>query len=224
VEGERFDQLVEVMDAMAAGDGAAVFVLYNEFGGVIGAALRRELRAVGVDSVRSDELGELVMDACFELNDCAGAWRAGGGALPWTWAARRLRNVVTRHLGVYADSLDDDHGADLRAVESGTPATSGAPEPEEVEVLRALAIIDDECALLRQALAVVATERDRALLLELKVQAGLGDPSPALTVANRNAMRPDAVRQAVKRTLDRLRHLARTDEHFAGLSCLAILR
>jgi hypothetical protein len=222
VEGNRFNTLVEVMGAMAAGDRAAVFVLYEEFGGMIGAGLRRELRAMGIDGVRSDELDGLVIDACFELNDCAGAWRATGGALPWTWAARRLRHVVARHIGLHADTLDDEHLAVPATAEGGAP--SGVSEPEEATVLAALAVIDDECALLHEALATVATDRDRALVLELKVQAGLGDPSPAVTVANRNSMRPDAVRQAVKRTLDRIRDLARTDEHFAGLADLAILR
>lgn len=220
MEGIRFNQLVEVMDALARGDRAAVFVLYKEFGGMIGAALRRELRALGVERIRPDELDELVIDACFEIHDCAGAWRSTGGALPWTWAARRLRNVVSRYLGVRAGALDD---AGLGALEAA-PAAPGAPEPDEVSVLSALAVLDDRCALLHQALASVASERDRALVLQVKVQASLGDPSPAVTVANRNAMRPDAVRQAVKRTLDRLRHLARTDERYAGLSCVAILR
>ncbi|HUQ62272.1 MAG TPA: hypothetical protein VM121_00780 [Acidimicrobiales bacterium] len=208
------------MDAMAAGDRAAVFVLYREFGGMIGAALRREIRAMGIEFVRPEELGDLVIDACFELNDCAGAWRPDGGALPWTWAARRLRQVVIRHIGVLADELDHERLLHV----SEAPPVSGAQEPEEVAVLAGLAALDDSCALLQKALAKVASARDRALLLELKVQASLGDPSPALTVANRNGMRPDAVRQAAKRTLDRLRRLAHTDEHFAGLSCLAILR
>jgi hypothetical protein len=61
------------------------------------------------------------------------------------------------------------------------------------------------------------------LVLEVKVQAGLGDPSPAVTVGRRHGMRPDAVRQAVKRTLDGLRDLARSDVRYARLACLSFL-
>ncbi|HEX8771163.1 MAG TPA: hypothetical protein VF711_10390 [Acidimicrobiales bacterium] len=223
MERECFERLEEVMGLMAAGDRAAVFTLYEEFGATIGAALRRQLHAIGVDRVRPDDIEGLIIDACLEIQACAGAWSPDGGALPWNWAERRLRGLVSRFIGVRADALDDERADAVEPVGVASVGNSGLRDPEEVEVLAGLAAIDADCALLRDALARVASDRDRALLLELKVQAGLGDPSPALTVAERHSMRPDAVRQAVKRTLDRLRHLARTDGRYAALGELALL-
>ena len=64
--------------------------------------------------------------------------------------------------------------------------------------------------------------RYQAILLEVGVQAVLGDPSPAVTVAADRGMSPDAVRQAVSRTRRRLRHLAEDDERYAVLAELPI--
>ena len=66
--------------------------------------------------------------------------------------------------------------------------------------------------------------RDRAILLEVKLQTDAGDPSPSVTVARDYGLKPDAVRQVVKRTLDRLRVLAEREPRFAGLIELPILR
>ena len=168
MEGDRFNRVVEVMARMAAGDRAAVFVLYYEFGAPIGAALRRQLRAMGVERIRNEDLDGLVIDACMEIEICAGAWSPTGGALPWTWAGARLRNVVTRHVGVHTDPLDEQEAVDVAPVgERGAVEAAPASDPEEVEVLAALAAIDDSCALLHEALAEVASPRDRALVVEL---------------------------------------------------------
>ena len=220
MEAARFVRVVEVMRAMADGDRAGVFALYEEFGGAIAAVLRRHIRRMGPERVRPDEVDGLVIDACFELSACASAWNPAGGALPWNWAERRLANVVSRHIGVHTDELDDERVADAASTAS---AEATAVDGEEVEVLERLAVLDERCDLLAEALAKVATPRNRAVLLEVKVQSALGDPSPAETVGRRHDMRADNVRQAVKRTKDRLRRLAAEDARYAPLAGLALL-
>lgn len=207
------------MAMIAAGDRAAVFILANEFGGQIAALLRRQLRDFGVQAVNADDLDGLVTDACLELAACAPAWRPESGALPWTWAERRLRAVVSRFVGIHADPLGD---AGREAVAQPLARMAG-PEGDDLEVLGELARAHPHCALLLEALEQVASPRNRAILLSVKAQAALGDPSPAVTVAREHGMRPDAVRQVVKRVLDRLRSLAAGDEHFAPLADLPLL-
>jgi hypothetical protein len=74
--------LVAIMAAMATGDPAPVFWLYVEFGGHIGAVMRRELRRLGVERIAPEELDGMVIDACFELFDCGAAWNPAGGGPP----------------------------------------------------------------------------------------------------------------------------------------------
>jgi hypothetical protein len=62
------------------------------------------------------------------------------------------------------------------------------------------------------------------ILFEVKMQAGQGDPSPAVTVARAKALKPEAVRQTCKRLLDRVNDLAGTDPYFAPLADLHLLR
>jgi hypothetical protein len=62
------------------------------------------------------------------------------------------------------------------------------------------------------------------ILFEVKMQAGQGDPSPAVTVARAKALKPEAVRQTCKRLLDRVNDLAATDPYFAPLADLHLLR
>lgn len=219
VGAERTERVRVVMARMAAGDRAAVFTLATEFGGQIAAVLRRQLREFGVDIVHPDDLGGLVTDACLELFACAPAWRPDGGALPWTWAERRLRALVSSFVGIHADPIAP--GGPEAAAEA--VASPSVPEGDEVEVLAELARLRPECALLVEALERVASARNRVILLSVKAQAAAGDPSPAVTVAREHGLRPDAVRQVTKRVLDRLRALAAVDERFAPLADLALL-
>jgi hypothetical protein len=56
-----------------------------------------------------------------------------------------------------------------------------------------------------EALTSASTsERNQRILLAYRLQASLGDRSPAITVGRRFGMTPAAVRQVVKRTSDRL--------------------
>jgi hypothetical protein len=218
VEKQRFEGLAEVMARMAGGDRAAVFTLYLEYGDHVAALMRRELRRLGVDHVDPDELDGLVKDGCFALEKSASAWDPNGGALPWNWAGKRLAAIAQRWVGQHTDPIDDHDvvaAEQLRAV---------GDEPDGLEVLERLASCHDGCALMTEAFErLEVTPRDRAILLEVKLQAAAGDPSPANTVAREHGLKPDAVRQVVKRTLDQIRDLAASDSRFAGLVDLPLL-
>ncbi len=90
-------------------------------------------------------------------------------------------------------------------------------------MLAGLAVDDDDARLLKEALERVTSPRNGQIFLEHRVQGSMGDPSPANTVGQRHQMKPDAVRQVVKRTRDRLRTLAAENERFSGLIILAML-
>jgi hypothetical protein len=178
--------------------------------------VRDHLADLGVPDPDREEVDELVLDVCMMLAEVAGAWRADGGASPWQWAWHRVRNLVSAKVGQHADPLDDGI--------LGWEAPPDAPGDEEDLdlVFGRLAAVLPAVALVREGLTAVASARDRQILLEVGVQAVLGDPSPAVTVANQRGLSPDAVRQAVSRTRRRLRHLAEDDERFAPLADLAI--
>lgn len=214
----RDDRLRKVMAAMAAGDRGATFDLYAEFGGPIRATVRRLLRRLGLDSVPQEDLDGLVIDTCLELQGCADAWEPDGGALPWVWAERRLLAVVSRWVGQHADALDDRNEVVERMVAPGTGASS---EPSALELLGRLD--DPTCRLLREALESVASVRDRTILLEVGLQRSLGDASPAVTIGPHVGLRPDAVRQVLRRVRQRLSALAATEPRYAPLVDLALL-
>jgi hypothetical protein len=204
---------------MAADDRAAVVSLYKEFGPTIASVMHRILGDFHVEHVDRDDLDGLVMDACLALYDCAGAWRPDGGAQPWTWADKRLRQVAATFIGLHTDVLDDERAERLAAEET----ESTLEDPDELAILDTIAATGDRARLLRDAFGLVASPRNQAITLEVKVQAVMGDPSPAVTVARRRDMKPDAVRQVVKRTLDGLRALAASDPTYAPLADLPFL-
>lgn len=206
------------MAAMAAGDRGATFDLYAEFGGPIRATVRRLLRRLGVDAVSPEDLDGLAIDACLELQGCADAWDPHGGALPWVWAERRLLAVVSRWVGQHGDTLEDRGEVIERMVASGPGASS---EPTAVEVLERLD--HPTCVLLREALEAVATARDRGILLEVGLQRSLGDASPAVTIGPHVGLRPDAVRQVLRRVRQRLSALAASEPRFAPIIDLELL-
>jgi len=213
-------RLEELMARLADGDQAAVIALYVEFATPISAALRSHLRAVGCDGIGRADLDGLVLDACFALADCARAWRPDGGALPWVWAARRLRVLASAHVGQYGETFDPDrHEPDG----ASPPAPAGDDADSQVEVLDRLASAHPLCRLLREALAQVGSARDGEIFLELQVQRLAGDRSPAVTVGRQFGLRPAAVRQVRRRTRARLRSLADIDDRFAPLAALDLV-
>ncbi len=220
---ERFKRLVVVMAAMAAGDKAAVFSLYNEFWGQLAAAVRRELRRLGVEDAGAEDVEGMVLDACFVLFDCGGAWKPEGGALPWTWATRRIAGVVSDWVGQHADEFDADRTGEQPENSASSPGPSTGDDDEALlAVLSRMAERSARCALVLEALERVATARDQEMMLELCCQIAAGDPSPALTVAARFKVSAEVVRQAASRVRKRLRLLAAADERFDGLGDLGL--
>jgi len=206
------------MTLMASGDAAAAFTLYEEFGAVIRRVLRGHLADLHATRVPDDDLDGLTLDATLALLDAAPSWRADGGAMPWTWAEKRLRSLASSYVGQWTQELGDDHddttpeGAAV-AVESG----------DDMHSLATVAATDPTVQLLIEALRLRCSARDAEILMSVKAQAAAGDPSPANTVAAQHAMLPAAVRQVVKRSRDAVRGLAEHDERFTPLRGLALL-
>jgi len=132
---------------------------------------------------------------------------------------------VENHYGVRCDPS-------VAYIESYEPPATPAKKRQDydpigrrnfVELCEQLAAEDESVALVRDALVAVASERDRALFLEVLVQTSLGDRAASATVAALVGMKPEAVRQQVSRIRRRLRELAATDPRYAGLAELAIV-
>jgi DNA-directed RNA polymerase specialized sigma24 family protein len=220
VDAGWFERLEALMARMAAGDESALYQLYQDFGDCIGRMLRSEFRRLGVERVDPAEIDGLTLDACIDLFARAGSWDPTRGVTPWTWAQFRLRALVVAHVGQFADALPEEGPAQAAA----PPLTEGAgADADPVSTLRSLAGSRPVLRLLQEGLDRVSPPAQQAILLEVKVQAALGDPSPAVTVGQMTGVRPDTIRQTVKRVLDRLRHLATADPRFAPLADLPLL-
>lgn len=195
-------RLVQVMALAASGVETAAVLLYQEFGLQVARSLRRHLGDFGVRDIDADDLHGLTMDACFVLYDHARSWSPTGGALPWIWADRRMRQLVSSHVGQWSDPIDEEHQA-LPAAPVAAPWSSD--EPDELELLRVMAKSRRDVATYVDALDAAATSsRNKEVLVAYRLQASLGDRSPAVTIGRRFEMTPAAVRQVVKRTSDRL--------------------
>jgi hypothetical protein len=221
VEQARHDRLVMVMARLAEGDRAAIFTLYAEFGPVIAGVLRRELARLGSYGVAADDLDGLVIDACLEVASVARSWDPARGAAPWTWAQRRLARLASGYVGIHADPLPEA----LSGWRDGGGSSSGSsrPDPEPLSLLERLAARHPQCRLLLDALDRVSSPRNRQILLEVRLQASLGDPAPAVTVGRTFGLRPDAVRQVVKRTRDAIGRLAAEEPRFAALGAIPLV-
>ncbi len=155
-----------------------------------------------------------------ELFRLAKAWNPDFGMPPWVWARHRVAALVDAHIGQHTRPLEL-----VEAVLAEAPAPPAPPgeEPSVIEVIEQLAAEDDSVALVWEALLTVASDRDRAVFLEVLVQTSLGDRAAAATVGAVLGMKPDAVRQQVSRIRRRLRDLAAADPRFADLADLAIV-
>jgi hypothetical protein len=217
VREEQVDRVVELMARMAAQDASAAFDLYEEFGPVIRRVVRGHLADLGTHAPSAADLDGLTLDAVMALLDAAPSGRHDGGAMPWTWAERRLRSLCQRHIGQWADVLSDDHDG------PAGPAVDHQ-DHDDMDHLARVATDDETIQLLLEGLALTSTARDAQLFIALKAQAAAGDPSPSVTVAAEHAMKPDAVRQAARRTRVKLVELAEKDKRFAPLADLPLLQ
>lgn len=203
-----------IMGRLAQGDTSAVFTLAEHHGGRIAGVVRRHLRSCGVETAAPDDVHGLVLDSCMELLAVAPAWRPGG-ALPWWWAERRIRQVVARWVGVHADALDERWDGGPVDAEPAAPSA----ERSLADAFTRLVERDPRVRLVAEA-ARAARVDDVALLciLDYRVQQDQGDPSPAHTLAARYGVSPDALRQRVSRGRRRLRRVVRSDPRFAALA------
>ena len=207
------------MGRMAAGEVEAIFELHVQFGHRIAGVIRRHLRRLGEYDIEAEDLEGLVMDTCLMLEKVAHAWRPDGGALPWNWAGARVIGIVSDWIGQHGTEFDPERHEEV-VLEQLSRADD---ELEEIEVLAGLCHENPACALLFEALERVASTRDRHILLAVRSQSVAGDPSPAVTVARKLEMRPDAVRQVACRVRRSLRRLAATEGRFAPLEDMALL-
>ena len=224
-DGAGAGELERIMARLAAGDSAAAVTLYERYGASIAGAVRRLARD-RPGRLDHDDIDGVVFEVCFELAAIAGAWSPTGGALPWVWARHRVANALDRVLGVVVEPLDAERlGAALAAeAPSGDGVRSGADDVTLVDTLERLAPDDDDAGLLADALDQGAvSERDRELLLEYAFEKHSGNMSPAATVAPVFGMKEVTVRQAARRTRQRLLRLAEDDERFAPLAELPLL-
>ena len=217
--------LTGIMRRLAAGDRAAAVTLYESYGGSIAAAVRHVARQ-RPGRLDPDDVDAVVFEVCFDLAAVAGGWSPDGGALPWVWARHRVANAVDRVLGTVAEPLDDVRlGAVVEIAGGGLgfggPATEG---PSLVDTLERLATEDDDADLLVDALDEGrVSARDRELLLEYAFEKHSGNASPATTVGPVFGMKEVSVRQAARRTRQRLLRLAASEERFAPLADLPLL-
>ena len=223
LEQEWFERLTHVMARMAAGDSAALEVLYVDFGNPIRSLIHKELRRLGVRSVDSADVDGLTLDVCTDLFRRAASWDPAHGTAPWTWARLRVRALVSAYVGQFSDPLPEGGPADADAPVVPPPAND---DVNAVATFERLAVLrnDLRLRLLAEALNRVSRPAQQEILFEVKMQAGQGDPSPAVTVARAKALKPEAVRQTCKRLVDRVNNLAATDPYFAPLADLHLLR
>ena len=220
-----FERLTEVMTRMAGGDTAALEVLYISFGDPIRSLIRKELRRLGVTFIDPADVDGLTLDVCTELYHRAGSWDPSHGVAPWTWARLRVRAIVGASVGQFTDPRPE--GGPAEADTPVVPAPANDDDDEDVVVtFERLAVLrnDLRLRLLHEALNRVSRPAQQEILFEVKMQAGQGDPSPAVTVARAKALKPEAVRQTCKRLVDRVNDLAATDPYFAPLADLHLLR
>lgn len=217
--GQRM-RLEAVMETMALRNPDGLFNLHREFWSPLAASLQCHLRRMGVDRIGEEDLDGLVLDACIVLFDVAPSWKPDG-SLPWVWVHPRLIAVVTRFVGLHADHWSADQ---LDQLQESVGAPVVAPvDGDPLRILDGLGADDPLCHLLAEAFEEVGSARDRTILLEVKMQAQSGDPSPAVTVGAELGMRPEAVRQATHRARRRLREAIAREPRFRPLADLALL-
>ena len=192
-------------------------------------------------------LEALVQSAALVIFDHAAAWDPDGALpWTWAERAIRaevvawlgppsvaLTAALTDELtGALTGDPTGDRAGVPRSIERATVfVLDGAAEPADVTapdlvVLRAddggdelqrLARREPVVALLWTAIGAVASPRDRRVHIQYRLQKGMGDRSPAHTVAAEFGLQPDNVRQIDHRVRRKVRALIERDEVFAPL-------
>jgi hypothetical protein len=205
------------MAAMAAGDAAFIFTLIEHFGGQLTGAVRRIVVETGRTDIGSDaaEIDGLVQDTAFFLFDHAGAWNPEGGALPWVWADRGIRNLVAVAIGHRVVG-------DIEDLESEVSAAPRSGVDLGLDDLDLLLESRPDLRLLFEAVHAVSNERDANVFIQFRVQQRMNDQSPAHTVAAMFDLTPANVRQIHHRVRQKLTPVLSTARyrHIAHLPLL----
>ncbi len=206
------DPLDQMMAGMAAGDAAFLFAFVEAFGPKVRWVVRGILEGMGrVDLIPNrDEIDGLTIDACYVIFHRAAGWRPGAAA-PWNWAFKAIRAEVARVIGHRVVDLDPD--VLEREVGSHTNVVADLAGDD----LDALIARHPRVGLLDQAIRSAGSHRDQQVYWEYRIQQGLGDPSPAHTVASRFGLRPDNVRQICRRHGQKVWKAVTTDPRFTEL-------
>ncbi|MEQ8718759.1 MAG: hypothetical protein RIE08_14200 [Acidimicrobiales bacterium] len=211
-----------VMAHLAGGDIAFVTTLIDHHGARIAATVRRVLRGIGQAHIADDHrevtdiVGEVALDVIFEK---ASSWRPDGGALPWVWAEKAIRQLIVARIGHARVPVDDETLGQIP--EPDGPVSHRRGTGDTWDIARAN---DERIALVDRALEVVASERDREVWRQYVIQQSNDDHSPANTVAAMTGLSSANVRKISQRVRQGLEHLAREDERFTELRSLAILK
>ncbi len=205
MDTQRRARLAEIMLAMGDGDEAMVFALWREFAGEIGWQVRAIARRHG-RTLFADEVNDLTGACCLALLDVAGGWRVDGGALPWTWAGRRLEAVVCAQIFGPLMPGDDKLEQRLEALNLAEESGQVLPHDGETDLCGVLGELAERHPELTTVVEILEglPERNRNLFLEYRLQQELGDPSPANTVGEMYGLEPANVRQIVRRVRQRL--------------------
>ncbi|MCP3935061.1 MAG: hypothetical protein GY708_06785 [Actinomycetia bacterium] len=91
---DRRARLEQIMAGLAAGDDAMISALMFEFGPELERAARYHAKQVATGPVRDGDIVGLTADFAFAVAHAAKSWRPDGGALPWTFARRALRQLA----------------------------------------------------------------------------------------------------------------------------------
>jgi hypothetical protein len=155
IDREHLAQLVADMTA----DPTKVVSFYEAYRLQLEAVVRRHLhrldrRDLAVDP---DEVGGLAIEAAFELQERARSWNPEGGALPWNWAANAIGSRIARYIGHARADVEIE-----RVLTELVPCDAVGHSGELDDLARRAPI----AALLRRAIASVASERDAEVHIE----------------------------------------------------------
>lgn len=213
MDSKRLRRLEEVMQRMAAGDTAAVWMLINEFDAELHGAVRHQLASLGRADLISDSdvVDGLVVEVALLLFGSR-AWRPGG-ALPWVWAEKAIRQLVNVAIGHRAASVDEQQTWGEELEDDRTPCVQDTGFDE-------LAESNASVSKLRAAISQVGSARDQQVHIDYQMQRADGDPSPSHTVAHKHGLQAANVRQIDRRIRLKIQNLANSDDEFNELKDL----
>lgn len=216
------------MARIVDGDTDAIFEFYFEFGHKVRFLVKNSLRSMGrLDLLRDvAEFEGIVLNAWLDMVERASGW-SPEGALPWTWAGRRIHDTVVRGAGHavanperYKSLEGDDTENDLWDVEPSSRDYSEVAfghRPPLTDSFVDLAEGDPRAQKFMDALGRVASPKNASVFLDYRYQLCNGDTSPSHTVADMHEMTSGNVRQVFSRTRRKFRVLIETDDSLASL-------